>query len=80
MSSPSGQRAEWNDGPVKSSMPGMSGSRGMFSEPTALITKRASSTSAVPSGLRMPTCHELVGSFQVSDVTAVPKRQRGRSS
>ena len=80
MSSPSGQRAEWNDGPAKESMPGMSGSRGMFSEPTALMTNRASRTSVVPSGFRMPTCQELVGSSHVSDVTSVPKRQCGRSS
>ena len=32
------QRAEWNDGPAKSSMPGMSGSLGWLSAPTALIT------------------------------------------
>ena len=44
----SGQRAEWNEGPAKVSMPGISGSRGRFSEPTALITKRASSTSSAP--------------------------------
>jgi len=79
-SSPSGQRAEWNEGPAKSSMPGMSGSRGMFNEPTALMTNFASSTSGVPSGFRMPICQELVGSSHVSDVTSVPKRHRGRSS
>ena len=45
-------------------MPGMSGSRGMFSEPTALMTNRASRTSAVPSGFAMATCQELVGSSQ----------------
>ena len=49
-SSPSGQRAEWNDGPANESMPGMSGSLGMFSEPTALMTNRASRTSVVQFG------------------------------
>ncbi len=78
-SSSAGQRAEWNDGPAKSSIPGMFGSLGMLSEPTPLMTNRASSTSVVPSGFRMPTCHELVGSSHVSDVTSVPKRHCGRS-
>ena len=41
------------------------------------MTNRASSVSVVPSGFRMPTCHELVGSSQVSDVTSVLKRHRG---
>ena len=46
------QRAEWNDGPAKSSMPGMSGIFGVLSAPTALMTTRASSTSVVPSAVR----------------------------
>ena len=79
-SSPSGQRAEWNDGPANESMPGMSGSLGMFSEPTALMTNRASRTSVGPSGFRMPTRQALVESSHVRDVTSVLKRQCGRSS
>ena len=52
-----GQRAEWNDGPAKVSMPGISGSRGRLSEPTALMTKRASNTFSAPLVSRAVTRH-----------------------
>ncbi len=56
------QRAEWNDGPSKSSMPGMSGMRGELSDPTALMTARASMVSVLPSGLVTSTAQRPVAS------------------
>jgi hypothetical protein len=56
------QRAEWNDGPAKSSMPAMSGIFGWLRAPTALTTKRASSTSLVPSAPRTVTAQRPVAS------------------
>src|SRR5207302_644421 len=49
------QRAEWNDGPAKSSRPGMSGSGGRLSWPTAEMTARARSQSSRPSLSRTVT-------------------------
>jgi hypothetical protein len=57
MSTDASHRAEWNDGPRKSSIPAMSGRRGWFSAPTALITNRASSVSIAPSCVRTVTVH-----------------------
>ena len=79
MSRSSGQRAEWNEGPSKVSMPGISGIRGMLSEPTALMTNRASSTSSAPLSLRTCTRHVDRSSSQATSVTAVPNRQCGLS-
>ena len=74
------QRAEWNEGPAKSSIPGMSGSLGRFSEPTALITNRASSVSVAPAAPRTATDHRPVASSYVASVTSVSKRMCGRSA
>ena len=79
MSRPSSQRVEWNDGPSNSAIPGMSGMRGRFRDPTALITKRASSVSVVPSPADVSTLQRALESSQVMDVTVTPNRQFGSS-
>ena len=48
-------RAEWKAGPANESRPGMSGSLGRLSWPTALITALASSVSSPPSRARTRT-------------------------
>ena len=75
MSTSGSHRAEWNDGPAKSSMPSMSGIFGWFNEPTALITKRASRVSVAPSGVRTSTAQRPVPSSKVAAVTSVSNRQ-----
>ena len=91
-SRPSGpSAAEWNDGPAKSSMPGMSGSCGRFSAPTALMTARASSVSVVAVGVarRRPTSAASsssnvargdLGVEPAVRVEVVLRRSRARSS
>ena len=61
-------------------MPGMSGSRGRLSEPTALMTKRASTSLVAPSVWRKATRHIDRSSCHANSVTAVSKRQCGNRS
>src|SRR4051812_30489027 len=67
-------RAEWNEGPVNDSRPGMFGYDGRFSWPTALTTAFETIDSSVPSGVRTTTVHERSFSDHVADNTSVLKR------
>ncbi len=65
---------------MKVSIPGMSGSFGRLSEPTALMTKRARSSLSEPSASRRPTRHIDSSSCHSNAVTPVSKRQWGDRS
>ncbi len=56
-------------------MPGMSGSFGWLSAPTALTIARASITSVLPSGLVTVTDQRPVSSSNTADSTVVSNRQ-----
>src|SRR5438094_4954723 len=80
MSRSAGHRDEWNDGPRKLSIPGRSGIRGKFREPTALMTNCAVSTSGGPSGGSIATRQHACSSSHVIELTVVLNRQLGRNS
>jgi hypothetical protein len=71
-------RAECQVGPAKSSRPGMSGSLGRLSWPTALITAWACRVSS-PAAVRTRTAQRCSGSDHSAASTSVPKRIRSRS-
>ena len=75
---PSGHRAEWNDGPWKSSIPSISGSFGRFRKPTAVMMALARSTCS-PSGPSTVTCHSLVSSSHAIEITSVSNTMSSRS-